>query len=117
RTHVYHRRSEMGSEPMQDLEKRLEQVLSSVPEDAVQKPYTDPQGAAVTALLVADWLESASPAGTDATLAADLAALARSMMTIVESLGGEYLPDGVGIPGRSEERRVGKQRRLAFMPN
>jgi Tfp pilus assembly protein PilZ len=81
---------------MQDLEKRLEQVLSSVPEDAVQKPYTDPQGAAVTALLVADWLDST---GTDATLASDLAALARSMLSIVESLGGEYLPDGVGIPG------------------
>lgn len=81
---------------MQDLEKRLEQVLSAIPEDAVQKPYTDPQGAAVTALLVADWLEST---GTDASLASDLAALARSMMAIVESLGGEYLPDGVGIPG------------------
>lgn len=81
---------------MQDLEKRLEQVLSGVPDDAVQKPYTDPQGAAVTALLVADWLEST---GTDATVASDLAALARSMMSIVESLGGEYLPDGVGIPG------------------
>ena len=84
---------------MQDLEKRLEQVLSGVPDDAVQKPYTDPQGAAVTALLVADWLESANPEGIDATLASDLAALARSMMSIVESLGGEYLPDGVGIPG------------------
>jgi hypothetical protein len=84
---------------MQDLEKRLEQVLSSVPEDAVQKPYTDPQGAAVTALLVADWLDSTGPVGSDATLAGDLAALARSMMSIVESLGGEYLPDGVGIPG------------------
>lgn len=84
---------------MQDLEKRLEQVLSGVPDDAVQKPYTDPQGAAVTALLVADWLESATPEGVDATLASDLAALARSMMSIVESLGGEYLPDGVGIPG------------------
>lgn len=81
---------------MQDLEKRLEQVLSGVPEDAVQRPYTDPQGAAVTALLVADWLEST---GTDASLASDLAALARSMMSIVEELGGEYLPDGVGIPG------------------
>lgn len=84
---------------MQDLEKRLEQVLSGVPDDAVQKPYTDPQGAAVTALLVADWLASAGPDGIDATLASDLAALARSMMSIVESLGGEYLPDGVGIPG------------------
>lgn len=90
---------------MQDLEKRLEEVLASVPEDAVQKPYTDPQGAAVTALLVADWLASVESTnaerteGTDATLAPDLAALARSMMSIVESLGGEYLPDGVGIPG------------------
>lgn len=81
---------------MQDLEKRLLQLLSGVPEDAVQKPYTDPQGAAVTALLVADWLEAT---GTDASLAADLAALARAMLTIVENLGGEYLPDGVGIPG------------------
>lgn len=81
---------------MQDLDKRLEQVLSSVPEDAVQKPYTDPQGAAVTALLVADWLDST---GTDAALASDLAVLARAMMATVEALGGEYLPDGVGIPG------------------
>jgi Tfp pilus assembly protein PilZ len=81
---------------MQDLEKRILQLLSGVPEDAVQKPYTDPQGAAVTALLVADWLEST---GTDAPLASDLAMLARAMMVIVEKLGGEYLPDGVGIPG------------------
>jgi Tfp pilus assembly protein PilZ len=81
---------------MQDLEKRIALLLAGVPEDAVQKPYTDPQGAAVTALLVADWLGST---GTDATLASDLAALAREMMSIVENLGGEYLPDGVGIPG------------------
>lgn len=81
---------------MQDLEKRLGELLAGVPHDAVQKPYTDPQGAAVTALLVADWLEST---GTDATLAKDLAGLARTMLAIVDGLGGEYLPDGVGIPG------------------
>jgi Tfp pilus assembly protein PilZ len=77
---------------MSDLENRL----AEVPEDAIQKPYADPQGAAVTALLVSDWLAST---GTDATLAADLAALSRMMLGIVENLGGEYLPDGVGIPG------------------
>jgi len=37
---------------MTDLDKRLLEI----PDDAVQKPYTDPHGAAVTALLVADWL-------------------------------------------------------------
>lgn len=77
---------------MRELEKRL----GEVPEDAVQKPYTDPQGAAITALLVADWLEGT---GTDHALAAELAELARAMLEIVEGLGGEYLPDGVGIPG------------------
>ncbi len=77
---------------MRELEKRL----GEVPEEAVQKPYADPQGAAITALLVADWLEGT---GTDGALAAELAELARAMLEIVEGLGGEYLPDGVGIPG------------------
>lgn len=77
---------------MRELEKRL----GEVPEDAVQKPYTDPQGAAITALLVADWLDGT---GTDGALAKELAELARAMLEIVERLGGEYLPDGVGIPG------------------
>lgn len=77
---------------MRELEKRL----GEIPEDAVNKPYTDPQGAAVTALLVADWLDGT---GTDGALAAELTELARAMLAIVEGLGGEYLPDGVGIPG------------------
>jgi len=91
-SHVYHRRSEMGSDPLQDLEKRL----AEIPEDAVQKPYADPHGAAVTALLVSDWLEGT---GTEPELAADLGVLARAMSTIIDELGGEYLPDGTGIPG------------------
>lgn len=77
---------------MQELDKRL----GEVPDDAVQKPYTDPQGAAITALLVSDWL---SGTGTDDALAEELRVLAREMLSIVERLGGEYLPDGKGIPG------------------
>lgn len=83
---------------MPDLETRL----GEVPEDAVQKPYTDPHGAAVTALLVADWLDSvftAAAGGNEVQLAGELSALARAMVGVVDGLGGEYLPDGKGIPG------------------
>ena len=64
------------SEALPDLETRL----SALPDDAVQKPYTDPHGAAVTALLVADWLEVTK---ADGALSAELASLARAMLRAV----------------------------------
>lgn len=60
--------------------------LSRIPEIAVSRPHTDPRAAAVTAALVAD-----------VTHDDELAKMARLILSLLERLGGTYLPDGVRV--------------------
>lgn len=87
--------------------------LGAIPDDAVVRPSTDPQGAATTALLVADYLgqaelrEKLDGAATSADAVQELQGLARAIITVVARLGGDYLPDGPSIPGDLVQRGQG----------
>lgn len=67
--------------------------LSKVDESKVIRPGTDPHAAAVTALLVADFLDQR---GVDV---GELAQLGRAVILLVTRLGGDYLNDAKAIPG------------------
>ena len=88
----------------------LEPKLSAVADDAIVRPHTDPYAAAVTALLVSDWLKQPAVVarlpvnGVDVTAAQELGQMARALIALVARLGGEYLPDGKGIPGDLVQR-------------
>src|SRR5687768_590503 len=90
-----------GERALEDLRSRL----AEVPDDAVVRPHTDPYAAAVTALLVADWLRQPAvaarlPVSPSAQTDADgLRNMALALVVLIGRLGGEYLPDGKGIPG------------------
>lgn len=79
--------------------------LAELDEAHIVRPSTDPHAAAVTALLVADYLGQPELAGKleSASMSpdavADLRRLARAIVKVVTELGGDYLPDAKGIPG------------------
>jgi uncharacterized protein (TIGR02266 family) len=75
-----------------------------VDEAAIIRPSTDPHAAAVTALLVADFLEKEAKGAGDA---AELARLARGILVLVDRLGGDYLSDGKDVPGDLVQRGYG----------
>jgi uncharacterized protein (TIGR02266 family) len=94
-------------------ERALEELgskLAAVPDDAVVRPHTDPYAAAVTALLVSDWLRQPAVAarlpvgGVGPDDAETLRNMALALVVLVGRLGGEYLPDGKGIPGDLVQR-------------
>ncbi len=94
---------------MHDEEQRalavLAPVLAAVDDAKIVRPSADPHAAAVTALLVADYLGQTElrPRLADVKLTSEavseLRDLSRAIIAIVTELGGDYLPDGQGIPG------------------
>lgn len=108
-----------GGDPERDRaaetegERALAQVaskLDGVVDTDIVRPSTDPHAAAVTALLVADYLGQTELAGKLDSVAMtpesvqELRSLARAILGLVDRLGGEYLPDGKGIPGDLVQR-------------
>src|SRR5262245_36594181 len=86
-------------------------LLADLSEEEIVRPHTDPHAAAVTALLVADWLrhpeheQRLTQVGLSSTAIRDLARLARSIVGLVELLGGDYLSDiSIAIPTEVEAR-------------
>lgn len=88
-------------------------LLQGVDDASVVRPSADPHAAAMTALLVADYLGQPdlraklgsvgmSPRDVD-----DLRRLARAIIALVTHLGGDYLPDARGIPGDLVQRAQG----------
>lgn len=90
-----------------DGEKALVEVatrLFAIEQSAIVRPGTDPHSAAVTAMLVADYLQQPEVrdklASVDLTLdkVQDLGKLARALLAVVVRLDGDYLPDDRPIP-------------------
>ncbi len=88
----------------------LAQRLAGIPEDAISRPHTDPHAAAVTGVLVADYLTQGELApklatvGFHADAARDLGRIARALLVLVEDLGGDYLTDAKSVPGDLVQR-------------
>lgn len=88
----------------------LGQRLAAIPEDAIQRPHTDPHAAAVTGVLVADYLTHSElakrlpEADLDESAAKDLGRIARALLVLVEDLGGDYLTDAKSVPGDLVQR-------------
>lgn len=84
--------------------------LAAVSEADLIRPGTDPHSAAVTALLVSDFLTQPehkaelSKANVTVENAHELARLARAILVVVDRLGGDYLPDAKGVPGDLVQR-------------
>jgi uncharacterized protein (TIGR02266 family) len=84
--------------------------LTAVPERDLVRPGTDPHSAAVTGMLVADFLcqpdlePRLAGAGVTKAEAQELGRLARAIFFVVEKLGGDYLPDSKGVPGDLVQR-------------
>jgi uncharacterized protein (TIGR02266 family) len=82
-------------------------ALSAVPESKVRPVSADPHAAAITGLLVADYMKQPEILGKlrllgDAGLGREsdvheVGRLARAILALVERLGGEYLPDGAAV--------------------
>lgn len=87
--------------------------LAGIPEDAIARPHTDPHAAAVTGVLVADYLSQAelgprlTEAGSSTAAAAELGKIARALHALVEDLGGDYLTDAKSVPGDLLQRGEG----------
>jgi uncharacterized protein (TIGR02266 family) len=85
-------------------------LLDAVDDAAVVRPSTDPHAAAMTALLVADYLGQPDLRGKLGSFGMssrdveDLRRLARAIIALVTKLGGDYLPDAQGIPGDLVQR-------------
>jgi uncharacterized protein (TIGR02266 family) len=83
----------------------LAPALAAVSDAQMVRPSADPHAAAATALLVADYLgqpELLPKLGAvklTPEAVAQLRDLSRALIAIVTRLGGDYLPDGQGIPG------------------
>jgi uncharacterized protein (TIGR02266 family) len=107
----------MGSLTLVDAGRRalveLAHRVAAIPDDAIARPHTDPHAAAVTGVLVADYLAQgtfASPleeAGTSVEAATDLGKVARALLVLVEDLGGDYLTDAKDVPGDLVQRGEG----------
>lgn len=91
----------------------LRPKLEAIAESAIVRPNADPHGAALTALLVADWLGQPDRSSTLATTGLstesvhELGRLARIILATVTELGGDYLSDDRGVPGELLERAGG----------
>lgn len=78
--------------------------LFAIEESAIARPGTDPHSAAVTAMLVADYLQQPELAGRLASVGLtvekvqDLGRIARALLAVVVRLDGDYLPDDKPIP-------------------
>jgi uncharacterized protein (TIGR02266 family) len=87
--------------------------LAAIDEARIQRPSADPHAAAVTALLVADYLahaelhERLESVGMTVESVTDLRHLARAILAVVHQLGGDYLPDAKGVPGDLVSRGEG----------
>lgn len=87
--------------------------LDSIAEPAIERPNADPHGAALTALLVADWLgqpdrrDALAAAGLSLEAVRELGQLARIVLATVTELGGDYLPAEKPVPGELLERANG----------
>lgn len=98
-----------GRRALVDLAPRL----AGIPEDALARPHTDPHAAAVTGVLVADYLAQAelAPKLAAARLSPvdpiDLGKIARALLVLVEDLGGDYLTDAKSVPGELVQRGEG----------
>jgi uncharacterized protein (TIGR02266 family) len=88
-------------------------LLDTVDDASVVRPSADPHAAAMTALLVADYLGQPDLRGKLGSVGMssrdvdDLRRLARAIVTLVTHLGGDYLPDARGIPGDLVQRAQG----------
>ncbi len=95
-----------GRRALVDLAPRL----AGIPDDAIARPHTDPHAAAVTGVLVGDYLAQAELAarlpalGFDTAAAEELGKVARAILVLVEDLGGDYLTDAKGVPGDLVQR-------------
>jgi len=86
--------------------KELAPELEALKDEAVVRPSADPHSAAVTALLVADYLGQSSLRGklaaaapaTATTMLPALRRLARAILATVDRLGGDYLPESSTVP-------------------
>ena len=81
--------------------------LAKVSDAEIIRPGTDPHAAAVTALLVSDYL------GQRGVEVGDLGQLGRAVIQLVTKLGGEYLSDAKGVPGDLVQR--GQAVRIAML--
>ncbi len=79
----------------------LKPRLAKVSDTEIVRPGTDPHAAAVTALLVSDYL------GQRGVEAGDLGQLGRGVIQLISQLGGEYLSDAKGVPGDLVQRGQG----------
>lgn len=93
--------------------------LANLDDQAICRPSADPHAAAVTALLVADYLAQPELAGKldavgmSGSAVADLRRLSRALIDVVADLDGDYLPDAKGIPGDLLTRGEGVRAALA----
>jgi uncharacterized protein (TIGR02266 family) len=87
--------------------------LDAIAEGDIVRPNADPHGAALTALLVADWLgqpdrrDALGAAGLSPESVRELGQLARIILATVTQLGGDYLPADKSVPGELIERASG----------
>ncbi len=88
----------------------LDSKLAALDDAVVVRPNADPHAAAMTALLVADWLaqrdmrEKLTKAGISHADVEELRGLSRIILGAMARLGGEYLPDAKSVPGEILER-------------
>jgi uncharacterized protein (TIGR02266 family) len=88
----------------------IETRLHALDDASIVRPNADPHAAAVTALLVSDWLaqrdvrEKIASAAITKDAVEDLRALSRIILGAMSRLGGEYLPDAKSVPGEIIER-------------
>lgn len=96
----------------------IETRLAALDDGSVVRPNADPHAAAVTALLVSDWLaqrdlrDKLASAGITKESVEDLRALSRIIIAAMGRLGGEYLPDAKSVPGEILERGYGVRTQL-----
>ncbi len=91
----------------------LEAKLDALDGASIVRPNADPHAAAVTALLVADWLaqrdvrERLAAAGVSREAVEELRGLSRHVLAAMSRLGSEYLNDAKPVPGEILERGYG----------
>ncbi|HEY8077606.1 MAG TPA: TIGR02266 family protein [Labilithrix sp.] len=96
----------------------LEAKLDALDGASIVRPNADPQAAAMTALLVADWLgqrdvrDKLAAAGVSRDAVEELRGLSRLVLAAMSRLGGDYLSDAKPVPGEILEKGYGLRTQL-----
>jgi uncharacterized protein (TIGR02266 family) len=101
---------DMGTADGDEALKELGTRLAAIDAASLSRPHADPQAAAVTALLIADYLAQPEMSGKLASQGltsesvTDLRRLGRAIIEVAMRLGGDYLPATRNVPGDLLER-------------